>query len=618
MAMSLRLLGEFELLTGDPPVRVAVPNGRAATLFKLVAVRRNRVVPLDSVIDALWADRPPDAAAQVISSLVSRLRRIIGRDLQRFDDGYRLDTSRWTVDLDEAVRLVQTSQRRLDAGEPALADAAARRAVRLLSLGLLAGSVTTDWLARARTEYDALVRQARQLAWTTADAVGDYDRARAFAEAAIADDSLDEVAYRALMTAHHRAGRPALALRTYMRLRNELSEQLGTSPDRATDQLHVGILRGLDPEPRQKAEPHASTVRPSRALVGRDDVLARSETVWQEAVEGAGRSLLIRGTPGSGRTAVLTEIVRFARSTGGEVLTGCCAPGTRRLPLHSLAHAFRSYYATAHPDVIRASVGDFGDVACWLVPDLAESVPAGTAHSRRASLRRTRVVEGVVQFVARIASQQPVLIALDDAGYADPLTLSALTAVRQRLADAPIALVATTDLAFRPDPFGPAAAMCLAPLDRTATALLAERSQLGHLADSIHALTAGHPRFVVEALRAARRGADLTAELPQSLVDAAIDRIEHAGPAVVDVLTKIAALGLRFTGAEAVRVGPEGTVTALRRAVDAGLLLADGELLAFESELLRAALCAATPTPLRPLLGFTADACVPALAGTAA
>ncbi|TDW93442.1 DNA-binding SARP family transcriptional activator [Kribbella pratensis] len=616
MTMSLRLLGGFELLAGEPANHIGLPNGRATTLLKLLSVRRNRAVPMDSVVEALWSGEPPDTAVQIVSSLVSRLRRRVGDDLQRLEDGYRLDTNRWTVDLDEAIQLVQTSERRLNAGEPALADAAARRAVSMLSLELLAGSHPTDWLARARTENDALLRRARRLAWRSADALGDHDRARAFAEAAIATDSLDEAAYRALMLAQYRSGEPALALRTYARLAEELEEQLGTSPDAATDQLHVTILRGAQPAPHSYT---AATVfvPQTRTLVGRDDVLDRAEGLWHEVVAGTERSLLVRGTPGSGRTAVLAEVVRHARTTGGAVLSATCSASTRPLTLHPIAAALRSYCATTHPDVVRATLSGFENIACQLVPDLAESVRTDRLHDLGPELQQTRLVETIVQFVAQLATQQPVLIAIDDIDQADRLTLSTLAALRERLRESPVAILATSELGWRPPTFSPTSTVCLTPLNRSATTELAERAQLGRLGDIVHALTAGHPRFVVEALHAARRGSSLTDELPPSLVAVALDRIEHAGSEVVDALTVVAALGRRFTGAEAIGLLPDRGVAVLRHAITAGLLVAEGNHLAFESELLRAALCTATPVPLRTALGLDPAACVPVVAGAA-
>jgi hypothetical protein len=538
------------------------------------------------------------------------LRRVIGPDLKRYQAGYRLDTTGWTVDLDEATRLVQTGQRCLDAGEPALAYAAARRAIGMLGYELLAGSPPADWLQRARVEHELTIRQARHLAWLSADAVGDHDQVRVLAQAAIADDSLDEAAYRALMLADYRSGERALALRAYARLADELDDQLGSAPDPATDKLHVAILRGVEIGPGT-AVSGSHRLRPPRSLVGRDDVLDRAAALWRDVAAGTGQSLVVTGVPGSGRTAVLNEIVRHARSTGGVVLATECSAGTRGLVLHPIAAALRSYCATAHSETVLAAIAGFEDVACDLVPELARWVRADPVF------QPTRLVEAIVQFVARLAADQPVLVAIDDVGQADGLTLSALTVLRNRLADAPVAVVATADLGQVPPSFRAVPAVRLGPLSRTDTAHVAERLRLGPLAGVVHTLTAGNPRFVVEALQAAHQGAGLTGELPPQLVGPALARIERAGAGMVDALTAIAALGPRFTGPQAGRVLPGGGMAILRRALTAGLLVADGDHLAFESELLRAAVCTATPAPLRSVAGFDADACVPAVAAAA-
>jgi hypothetical protein len=552
--------------------------------------------------------------------LVSRLRRVLGTDLQRIADGYRLDTTRWSVDVDEGCQLVHSGERRLAAGETTLADATARRAVDLLTGDLLAGSMPTDWLARAGIEHEALIRRARHLAMRTSCAVGHHQRTQALAHAAIASDPLDESAYRALMLAHHRNGEPALALRAYVRLRQELEEHLGSSPDRRTEGFHLAILKGLDPEPRPVVPPSSRTTasRQPRRLVGRDEILDRTAALWREVASGTFQSLVVRGVPGSGRSALLGQICRHARVTGGAVLSVVCSAETKDLQLHPFAHALGSYCATARPDRVRAAATGYEDVLCELVPELAELLqPDGHRRNSRSILTQTLLVDGITKFVGTLSSQQPVLLALDDLDHADELTGSALAAMRHRLAGSAVAMIVVADTGCLLQPFATWPTHCLRPLSLQATTTLAERLHLGHLAEAVHALTAGHPRFVVEALQAGRQGADLAAELPPRLVELALDRIDRAGSEVRDGLTAIAALGPKFAAVDALRLLPDRGFAVLHRAVAAGLLVADGEHLKFESEMLRTALCAATPSPLRQVLGLSAGLCVPAIAGAA-
>ena len=58
------------------PVRLPASKPRA--LLAVLLLNRNRVVPTDALIDALWEDRIPDTAAKALQVHVSHLRRLLG------------------------------------------------------------------------------------------------------------------------------------------------------------------------------------------------------------------------------------------------------------------------------------------------------------------------------------------------------------------------------------------------------------------------------------------------------------------------------------------------------------------------------------------------------------
>jgi DNA-binding SARP family transcriptional activator len=620
MGTHLQLVGDFEVMVGDPAEPVGLPNGRATNLLKLLAVHRNHVVPLEVIVNSLWPDGEPASAVQTVASLVSRLRRVVGLNLQRHADGYRLNTTTWTVDVDEAERLIRSGERWLTAGDSVLADCAARRAIGLLDLELLAGTTPADWLDQARAEHEALIRRARRLGWTSAGAVGDSRRLCELADAAIAQDPLDEAAYRASMLGYFRCHEPALALRRYVELREHLETELGTSPDPATDRLHEAILRGIDPGDEFRpstARRHTGQVMASK-LAGRQPELTRAAEVWHEVVDGSFRNLLLVGAPGSGRTAILNEMVRHARATGGAVFSANCSAEARHLSLFPISTALRSYCLTARPEDVMAAAVGCEEVICELVPDLANLLRPGANHRPHHSvLRQTRLVDGVVRFLGAVSRQQPVLLAIDDVTHMDQLTAATLSVLRQQLASSAIALVGVADSGRVPQSLSTVPRLPVQPLSAAATAELADRALLGHVAGTVHDLTAGHPSFVVEALRCGRQGADLTVELPSKLIETALARIERAGSDVSEGLVDFAALGTRFTGADALSLMPDRGLTVLRRATAAGLLLTEGDWFAFESKLLHAAVCTATPAALRTYLGAAADACRPIVASAA-
>ena len=173
----------------------------------------------------------PDALERNVATLVSRLRGQLGAEVVAGDHrGYRLGAAR--VDVKEAARLVDEAGRRLEAGTPAVAAAAADRALELLGTGTaLVGDPDADWVDALRDEVRTLLRSARHLAAEAALRTG-RGRTAELAVVAVADDRFDETAYRLLMRGYREVGEPGRALATYHDLATLLRDELGAEPRR--------------------------------------------------------------------------------------------------------------------------------------------------------------------------------------------------------------------------------------------------------------------------------------------------------------------------------------------------------------------------------------------------
>src|SRR5215218_7198366 len=118
--MHLRLLGPLELWANGRAASLGGSKQRA--LLALLALRAGEVVARDRLIEALWGEAPPEGAAHRLDVQVSRLRAAIrkaGADpslLETAHGGYRLRLNGWTLDVDEAERLVEQGRRALAAG----------------------------------------------------------------------------------------------------------------------------------------------------------------------------------------------------------------------------------------------------------------------------------------------------------------------------------------------------------------------------------------------------------------------------------------------------------------------------------------------------------------------
>ena len=280
-SLRVTLAGGLAIFVADDPRPAALPAGKAVTLLALLLARRGRLVPTDTIVEALWAESPPAKAEQNVASLVSRLRRIVGRNrIVGTGHGYL-----WPgdpdcrVDLDEAARLLEEAEADLTAGDASLASVAADRALELVGRGeVLADQSQAAWVDDARRDGARLLRRARECAWTAALALGRPQRGLDLAQAAVVDDPLDEAAQRALMLAQQMAGAPGAALATFERLRERLAEELGADPAAETAQLHLAILRG---EPVAVAQERpAGSRRLGGGLVGRQKEFDSLRSAW--------------------------------------------------------------------------------------------------------------------------------------------------------------------------------------------------------------------------------------------------------------------------------------------------------------------------------------------------
>jgi DNA-binding SARP family transcriptional activator len=612
-SLRLQIIGPLRLFRSDELVPVPVPRGRASTLLALLVAHRDHLVGLDEIAATLWPPVGTPNAQQIVASLVSRLRRAVGPALQHIDGGYRLSTRGWTVDLDDAERLIGVAEHHLAADESGLAHLAAKRATQILDLGRpledQPGLAAADDL---RVSTDALIRRARRAAWTSALALHDAESASIAAAAAALTNPLDEPAQRALMQAQYELGEPNAALRTYSALQRELRRELGTDPDPETQRVHLCVLRGEPGHWQAVSQSASSHGRPRPALsetravtlVGRDEVLAELRRAWRDAALGSQDSVLLLGGVGTGKSELLRTLARDVSGAGGAVLSTRCTPYDRTVPLHPLTDAIRRFCAAEHHDLVRTAAKGIEQPLAELVPPLADVL--GIAERDPHSVHVHRLLHSIHTFLLSLSTHQPVLLAIDDAHLADDETIGVLH--RLCASGTRRILVAVTAAE------GNAGAMIgalgessrqvrLGPLSAEDVTALARRWHVAHAAPQVYTLTGGLPRLVVEALRAVADGAPVD-QLGQPLPvlhDAVLDHLRRAGDEAIELMTVAAALGSRFRFDELVRMGlpPAEAITGTQRALQTGLLEADGDTLAFVSELVHLVVLNSVPEPIR-------------------
>ncbi|AWE49958.1 BTAD domain-containing putative transcriptional regulator [Streptomyces nigra] len=307
-----RILGTTQALRPDGR---AVPLGgaRLRALLTVLALRAGRTVPVGLLADEVWGAEPPADATGALQALVGRLRRALGADAVRSEDGgYRLAAAPDDVDLHRFERLTGEGTRALADGDPAKAAGVLDDALALWRGPALADLPDrTAEAARIGTRHlDAL--RARH---TAALALGRAEQAlpelTALCDAHPLDEPLQALRLRALRD----AGRPAEALAAYDDVRRLLSDRLGSDPGPELRALHAELLRPQPEAGTPAAPPPAPPAAPAGNLrarltsfVGREPDIA--------AIRGdlaAARLVTLLGPGGAGKTRLSQEAAESVR-----------------------------------------------------------------------------------------------------------------------------------------------------------------------------------------------------------------------------------------------------------------------------------------------------------------
>ncbi|MFA9445335.1 AAA family ATPase [Egicoccus sp. AB-alg6-2] len=610
------LVGPFTVSRGGRrlPLR-DLGSRKERTLLQVLLLHPDEVVSLDRIEDILWNGAPPATAKRTVASLVSRLRARLGSDLlEGAAGGYRLLMHpSLETDLCEAQRLTRVAVARLDAREPSLALSAATRALELVGSGaLLADETDAPWVEPHRAALLTLRRTLRRVGWDAALLLRDHEVALQLAEAACADDPLDEEATRAVMRAAQLRGQPPVGLVAFDRLRRALAEQLGTDPSVQTLRVHTALLREESPDPVPAfGRPSVSPGEPAAGeFVGRAAELRELERRWSEAAGGRGGMVLLVGEAGVGKTRLALQLLTSAEATGGTVARVRCYEAERSLLLAPIVEVVHELVRQTPPARVRESAGAWAAALAALSPELEELL--GTPARERADpeVARQRTFQAITFLVGQLAAQRPVVVFVDDLHHAGAATVELLHYIHRHTSDHRLLVLATVRAeegrSVLADLGSTAQVLDVGRLSDRAVAALVERAGAERFLPRILALTRGHALSVVESLRAlAEAGPDVAEPpVPSSLRAAVLRRVERAGPDVEHLLRTAAVLGATFdleTLAALLGLAPDAAAQRVEQAMSAGLVVEEGPRFGFSNDLTREIVYQDTPAAVRRL-----------------
>lgn len=305
-------------------------------------------------------------------------------------------------------------------------------------------------------------------------------------------------------------------------------------------------------------------------LVERDEHLGRLHLIQEAARSGKGRMVLLEGPSATGKTELLHVFADQAEAAGFRLLHAVCSRSDQDLPFGAAKQLLRA--AGLSTDGLPSTV------------TAAESAPGNEI---------THTVDELCVALLERCAAEPLLLAVDDAQYADAHSLRVLLHLARRLRSARIAvlLVENTDIA---SPHRLLQAELLrnphlsrirvAPLTEDGSAaFLAERlgPHRGHLhAAALHSFSGGNPLL----LGALADDQDAGDEDARGYGLALLSCLHRGEPATLAVARAVAVLDtangqVTPDGLAALAATDRETLEATRRAMAvAGLLTDEGEL----------------------------------------
>jgi predicted ATPase len=210
----------------------------------------------------------------------------------------------------------------------------------------------------------------------------------------------------------------------------------------SAQEMAEALHAAASPPPPPPPTPRASPPEAGEFLAGRRAELAWLDERLAAALSGAGGVVFVTGERGIGKTALVCEMLRRIRASGGgiTVVAGRClerhGPGEALQPfLDAMGRLFGTSRGREQAvELVKTWAPTVGVLMpAALVPD-----PDGALHRQTAGATRERLIRESGDFMEAATRLYPVVMLLEDVHWADPTSVELLChlgrrSVRQRL-----------------------------------------------------------------------------------------------------------------------------------------------------------------------------------------
>ncbi|MFQ5602511.1 MAG: AAA family ATPase [bacterium] len=563
--LTLSVLGDFQLFRESEIVE-GINTARMRALLTYLALHRDAETTRQRIAFLFWPDSEESQARTNLRQLLHHLRQAfpdieicLNIDSRRIS--WRADVP-LHIDVAEFAKYVSEAEGAAANGEMSCELKALEQAARLYRADLLP-ECYEEWIEperdRLRQLFFRVLRRLTQLL----EQQGKYQKALDYAERLLTLDEFDESTYRLLMRLHAlNRNRPG-ALRIYHRCLKVLRDELGLEPAAETQEAYERLTQ-------QDAKPKSTVPMETEIpLVGREQERRVLLEAWKKVTLGNTRVFLLGGEAGIGKTRLAEELIYYVRQQGFTTATAYCYAAGGRLTYGPVSEWLRT---EAIYQVVLSLEPVWQAEVARLLPELLTDSPDLSPPAPLTEIwQRKRLFESLARAV--MASEQPLLLFIDDIQWCDPETVEWLQYLLRFESSAKaliMATVRTEDVAGN----GPLLSFLLelrrssifseielGAIDASQTALLASHVAGKNLDDeaatALYASTEGNPLFVVETTRALmddwNTGADGDTKIPEDIplprkVQAVIQsRLSQISSHAKKLLELSAIIGREFT-----------------------------------------------------------------------
>jgi DNA-binding SARP family transcriptional activator len=490
--LRLSLLGSVSLHnSAGEAVKLAGRKGPALVAY--MALQRGASQERDNLAALLWPEATHARARHNLRQLLVELRRAVSPPwFKEVGETIALDLGALEVDAVEFERLAAG-----DDPEDLLRAAALYRGDLLAGLGEQSAPYE-DWLLSERERLRELALGAFAKLLRHQLATEAIEPAIHTALRVLALEPAQEAAHRTLMRLYARQGRRAAALRQYQLCVGALQRELGAEPEEATGRLYREILSAtVAPANTMSAAPAERAVE--LPIIGRAEAIGRFRAALSLTLDGGGRTLLVAGEAGIGKTRLLTELVREAKASGAWVAIGRCHESERGLPLHPWVDALRGQRPTLDPGLRELLSESIGRQLARVFPELGEGHDEPVTNAEHHLL----LFDALTELVRKLAGGRLAVVVIEDLHWADAMSARFVASFARRVG----LLSALLALSVRPEEVVDAPVV---------TQVLQEMRAAGAVDEiAIGPLTRGESEKLVRGFGIARR----TAETPERVIE---------------------------------------------------------------------------------------------------